>query len=573
MTFQFSRQTSSPHDRWLQRAFEILPGALSWTILIGMALLGWVKPLLAAILIIAFDLYWVLRLFYATIFLILSSARLSLEQSTSWMARVHELDRLGDHGNGPLPPHQSGPTTVTWRSQLSQWLHERALQRMRHDAQPIPRSEEIYHLVMFPVANETQEILEPSVASLLRQTFPSRHMVVVLALEERAARDVHLGAQAIQRAYREQFLDLFIVTHPDGLPGEAKVKGANVTYAAKAAAAYFTQRGIPFEHILVSCFDADTVVNPEYVACLTHAFLVCPQRTRASFQPIPVYHNNIWDVPGFARVLDIGSSFFQLIEATNPDTLVTFSSHSMSFKALVDMGYWPVDLISDDSAIFWKALIHFNGDYRVIPLYITVSMDVVVANSWWETIMNLYKQKRRWAWGVENFPIVMRGFLSAKRMKRFTRLRLAFKLLEGHLAWATWPFLLTLIGWFPALFAGREFSDTVLYYSAPRITTTIFHLASLSLLTTIILSYCLLPKAPGPRSMLKRIGLAFEWLMVPVISIALSAIPALDAQTRLMRGHYMEFWVTKKARGGRANRRANQRTESPLPAVVKTRMM
>lgn len=566
MTFQFSHHTSTSRERRLQRVFEILPGALSWTILIGMALLGWVRPLPAAILIIAFDLYWLLRLFYSTIFLILSSTRLSLEQSTNWMARVHALDDLADHAEGRPPPQPSGATTVTWRSQLSQWLHERVLQRMRHGAQPIPHSNEIYHLVIFPIVKETQEILEPGVESLLHQTFPSRQMVVVLAVEERAGRNIHLGAQTIQRAYRERFLDLLIVTHPDGLPGEAKVKGANVTYAAKAAADYFTKRAIPFERILVSCFDADTVVNPEYMACLSHAFLTCPQRTRASFQPIPVYYNNIWDVPGFARVLDIGSSFFQLIEATNPDTLVTFSSHSMSFKALVDVGYWPVDLISDDSAIFWKALIHFNGDYRVVPLYITVSMDVAAANSWWETITNVYQQKRRWAWGVENFPIVMRGFLGAKQMKRFTRLRLAFKLVEGHLAWATWPFLLTLISWFPALFAGREFSDTVLYYSAPRITTTIFHLASLSLLTTITLSYCLLPKAPGPRSILKRIGLAFEWLMVPVISIALSAIPALDAQTRLMRGHYMEFWVTKKTRGGRTNRRASHRTESPLPA-------
>ena len=27
----------------------------------------------------------------------------------------------------------------------------------------------------------------------------------------------------------------------------------------------------------------------------------------------------------------------------------------MSFTALVEIGYWPVDMISDDSAVFWKA--------------------------------------------------------------------------------------------------------------------------------------------------------------------------------------------------------------------------
>ena len=33
----------------------------------------------------------------------------------------------------------------------------------------------------------------------------------------------------------------------------------------------------------------------------------------------------------------------------------------MSFKALVEIGYWPVDMISDDSAIYWKAYIHYAG--------------------------------------------------------------------------------------------------------------------------------------------------------------------------------------------------------------------
>jgi hypothetical protein len=36
--------------------------------------------------------------------------------------------------------------------------------------------------------------------------------------------------------------------------------------------------------------------------------------------------------------------------------------------------------------------------------------------------------------------------------------------------------------------------------------------------------------------------------LVPVILLFLSALPALDAQTRLMSGRYMEFWVSDKRR-------------------------
>ena len=360
MTFQFSRHGLQGRERTLERVFELLPGLTSWTLLIGMCLLSFWRPVAAAVLIIAYDLYWLLRLFYMTLFLIMSYLRLSLERDTNWMARIAEVDRLAESA---VPPSLAlVPGTMAQR--LLRWSHRRALRRLgRYPSLP-PASQEIYHVVIMPIAKEPSDIFEPGIASLAQQQFPAARILIVLAVEARAADSIHTGAREVQARYRDTFLDFLIVTHPDNLPEEARVKGANTTYAAKTVARYLLEREIAFERVIVSCFDADTVVNSHYMSCLTYHFLICPQRTRASFQPIPVYHNNIWDVPGFARVLDIGSSFFQLIEATNAQRLVTFSSHSMSFQALVDIGYWPVDMISDDSAIFWKALIHFDGDYR-----------------------------------------------------------------------------------------------------------------------------------------------------------------------------------------------------------------
>ena len=544
MAFRFSRQELRGRDRVVERLLEIVPGATSWSLLIGLTILACWKPRLAAICIIAFDLYWLLRLFYLTIFLVLSYLRLIIERETDWMGRLRTLDTL----NRQPDRLRRAVTTPQLGALISHWIYRRQVEPLVRSHAPRPRSSAVHHLVILPVANEPHAVYEAGIRSLTQQTYPLQRMLVVLAVEGRAGRAVEDAARAVQTTYRAQFLDFLVVVHPPDLPGEARVKGANVTHAARAAAQALTARGIPFEDVIVSCFDADTVVSPAYCACLTYHFLIAPDRVRASFQPVPVYHNNIWEVPGFARVLDVGSSFFQLIEATNPEKLVTFSSHSMSFQALVEIGYWPVDMISDDSAIFWKAYLHYEGEYRAIPMYVTVSMDVAAAESWQQTVANVYRQKRRWAWGVENFPIVVRGFLDAQGIPLMKKLKHTLKLFEGHVSWATWPFILGIVGWLPVLCAGREFSGSVAYYTTPRIAGTIFHLATLSLVITMLLSVWLLPRPAVKFPLLKRCAHLVEWLFVPLTAIVMSAIPALDAQTRLLLGRYMEFQVTSKRR-------------------------
>lgn len=545
MKFAFTRHNLGRREQRLERLFQILPGATSWCAILGMTAFSFLDPLHAAIVIIAFDFYWLLRLFYVTLFLLISYFRLSLEDRTDWNARIRELDLQIKHGFRRTPKEE----TSGLRQKFSHWLFRRQLMRLKKArSMPPAPSDELLHLVIVPCVRETREVVEPGIVSFASGTFPCRRIMVVLAIEERASTEIIASAQALRDLYRDRFYDFVIVPHPDKLPGEARVKGANITYAGRFAENYLREQGVDFEKVIVSCFDADTVVSPNYFSCLTYYFLVSPDRYNASFQPIPVYHNNIWEAPGFARVLEMGSSFFQLTEATNSEKLVTFSSHSMSFKALVEIGFWPVDMISDDSAIFWKAYLHYDGKYRVIPMYVTLSMDVAAGASLWKSAVNVYKQKRRWAWGVENFPIVMRGFIADSKIPLRNKIRHGFKLIEGHLAWATWPFLLGIIGWLPALFAGKEFSDSVLYYSVPRITGTIFNLASLCLLITIVLSLSLLPRKKVKYSFWIRLGHAFEWLLVPAIAIFFSGLPALDAQTRLMFGRYMEFWVTEKTR-------------------------
>ena len=547
MSFAYTKENLTHGEKRLQRLLEIIPGALSWLILLGMLICSVLKPVWASLVSIVFIFYWFIRLIYMTLFLVLSFSRLNLEKSTDWMAWIQTVDQLGTGAKFPQPAD-----FPAFKEKITYHQRCKELRRLQASGNRPPLSKDIVHMVIFPVAKEPPDVIRPGVEAIASQTFPSRQILVAYALEESAPEATRIALQNLAEQLKNQFLDFLIIVHPSGLPGEARVKGANASYAATKAAEILTQRKILFENVVVSCFDADTVVNRNYFACLTYYFLVTPDRTQASFQPIPVYHNNIWNVPGFSRVMEIGSSFFQLIEATNPEQLVTFSSHSMSFQALVDLDYWPRDMISDDSAIFWKAYLHYHGRYRVVPIYVTLSMDATFANSRWQTMKNIYKQRRRWAYGVENFPILVRGFMKVSRIPLWEKLCHGFKMLEGHVSWATWGFLLTTLSWLPAIWADREFQKSVVSYNEPHITGTIFRLSTVALIISIALSMTLLPRPPVKFGWIKRLRHALEWLTIPLVMVLLSALPALDAQTRLMFGKYMEFWVTDKSRRNNA---------------------
>lgn len=377
MLFNYSRNNLSRHDQRLERIFEIAPGALSWGIIIGMTILSVANPLLAAAMMVAFVLYWVLRLIYMNLFLGISYSRLSMEKETDWLELIEGMRDI-DALSCRLKARAKSTSTPAARISLA--IRRYQIDAVKKTGEGTPDPSDIYHLVILPVAREPRDVIEPAIQSLAEGIYPTTKVIVVIALEGRACEKVKQEVYALQRHYMATFMDFLVIEHPSDIEGESSVKGANATWAAKHVAPWLGQKGIAYKNVIVSCFDADTVAHRDYLACLTYYFMITPSRTRASYQPIPVYYNNLWEVPGFARVIDIGASFFQLVESTNPEKLVTFSSHSMSFKALVEVGYWPVDMISDDSAIFWKSFIHYDGDYRVVPIYTTVSMDI--AGGW-----------------------------------------------------------------------------------------------------------------------------------------------------------------------------------------------
>ena len=114
---------------------------------------------------------------------------------------------------------------------------------------------------------------------------------------------------------------------------------------------------------------------------------------------------------------------------------------------------------------------------------------------------------------------------------------------------ATNPILILMLGWLPLMLGGRNFNQTVLSYNLPFITRNLMILAMAGLMFSALVYWTFLPAMPKGFKKRHRIFMFFQWLFVPVTIFIFGAIPGLDAQTRLMFGKYMGFWVTPKHRG------------------------
>jgi len=492
----------SGRERLIYRALEIFPGALAWATLGGVILASRFIPVYAAFFIIIFDLYWLVK----TVFL-------------SWHLRA-SAKRMGEH------------IKTDWKERL---------ERLRW--------EEIWHLVILPMSGEHYEVVRGSVEAVAKSAWPKDRMILVLSYEEKWERAGREVGEKIYEDYKDVFPHFFVTMHPKNIAGEIPGKGGNENWAAKESRKKFIDpRRIPYENIIVSSFDIDTQIYPYYFECLAWHFLTAENPARSSYQPVPIYNNNIWDAPALSRVVASSGTFWQMMQQERPERLTTFSSHSMSFKTLVDLDFWQTNIVSEDSRIFWNALLYYDGNYASVPLSYPVSMDANLAPTFWRTMKNVYKQQRRWAWGVENFPYVVFGFIKNKKIPFRRKAYYIFNMIEGYWSWSTNALMIFALGWLPIILGGREFNNMVLAYNLPQITKIIMTFAMVGLVTSAIISMRLLPPRPKHYGKRRHTYMALQWLLVPFTIIFFGSLPAIEAQTRLMLGQYMGFWITPKHR-------------------------
>jgi hypothetical protein len=345
--------------------------------------------------------------------------------------------------------------------------------------------------------------------------------------------------------FGKYFDRIFVTTHKLEV-GEVAGKASNERYAAMWLKKDFIDpEKIDMKYLTVSSCDADHKYHPKHFACLAFKFLDNPNRYKTFWQPSVMFYNNIWEIPAITRVPVTFMTIWNLSLLPRRDRLLNTANYALSFKLLDDAGYWDADKIPEDWGIFFKAFYKVGGGVEVEPIYLPLLADAAQSTSLRKTLVNQYEQVKRWAWGASDDPWIIKSYFLTRNIPFWDKTTRLFQVLWAHFMWPVNWFIITLGLTIPTLL-NPAFGRTALGYTVPKLSSFVLTIALAFLVVMIVIDNIHKPPRPKEVKLWRALITPFEFVLMPIAGFFFSALPGLDAHTRLMLGKYIEYRVTEK---------------------------
>jgi hypothetical protein len=546
------------------RLLEIVPGVVTWALILSPVILSFGFPEIVAWFVLSFDFYW----FYKAVVLVSSVAiafgRIRRVTAIDWRTRAFsladlparraELERLIPLVRGRADELAAGGRRLAaagGRRELDRLVSERREvdRLLARRGEPIGGPDRLWHVALIPTYTEPFEKLYETVAALARTDYPVELRMVAIITRKTDLQGRENVAR-LRELFGDRFLHFFHILDPLE-PGIVVGKSSAMAYGGRWLYRQLVGLGFDPAEVVVTDLDADYRVHPQYFGYLTYTFLTDPDRFRRLFQPVPMFHNNLWSTPIPVRLVAVGATHVQMWRSLTPEKLVSFSSYAVSLRTLHEVDYWATDAIPEDSRFYWKSFFRYSGEFRAVPLFIPMYGDAVRARSYPRTLAQQYLQIRRWAWGITDIPYYIQNAIRHSEIPLAMRLRRLVDLWLDHINWAIAPFVMIFGSNIPLIiswqFGDSRFAQTTLGQNLPIYASVLLTLAFCCLLVLIYVEDRICPPRPASWGIGQRVVTRLQWLLLPLVGLIFSNLPALDAQTRLMTGRYLEYRVTEKA--------------------------
>jgi hypothetical protein len=552
------RPAGAKKPKLSHRILEIIPGLVTWVLILSMVPLSIRWPTVLGVFVLCFDFYWMYRAIILAVSVSISFRRIRRVVAVDWRQRAFSLvDPQGRYDElagliervrariAELETAGNKPAAHGGRRELHRLIEERrGLARLIHLEEPLPDPRQIWHVALVPTYTEPYDKLYQTVKALADSDYPCDMRMVAIITRETDLQGRENVAK-LRDIFGSQFRHFFHILDPLE-PGVVVGKSSAMAYGGRWLYRELTSLGFDPAQVVVTDLDSDYRVHKQYFGYLTYKFVTDPNRFQRLYQPVPMFHNNLWECPLPVRLVAVGSTHIQMWRHLTPERLISFSSYAVSLQTVHDVDYWATDAIPEDSRFYWKSFFRYSGQFRAEPLFIPIYGDAVRARSYPRSLMQQYTQIRRWAWGVTDIPYFIDNALSHHEIPLRERISRLLDLWVDHINWAIAPFVMILGAALPVAL-NRTFAAATFGQQLPVYTAWLLTGAMGSLLVLMFIEDQLAPPRPAEWGIRMHIVSWLQWVCLPVVGVVFTNLPALDAQTRLLTGRYLEYRVTEKA--------------------------
>ncbi|MBX3080451.1 MAG: hypothetical protein KF716_02385 [Anaerolineae bacterium] len=406
--------------------------------------------------------------------------------------------------------------------------------------------EDVTHVVCIPNYKEELSILRQTLVRLAESPLAKEQVAVVLAME---AGEPQAGMKAI--ALKEEFATCFkhilLTLHPKGLSGELQGKSANENWAIRSARRHFVEElGYPQDNLIITICDADSLLHPLYLECLTSHFATSKMRHSTVWQSPIRYHSNIWSIHPALGLVQAYSAAWELAYMAAPWWHpLPISTYSLSMHLAEDVGFWDTDVIAEDVHMFIKCFFRRSAKLHLGRVYLPFSGNSVTGNTFFEACKNRYQQTIRHAWGAKEIGYTLAQILERPDAAPLRAQQLLFRVTHDH--------IMSGAGWIAMTFG--QLLPLLLH---PTLTTELstapqFYILQVAFAAVGVLGVVfwwidlrLRPPRPTPWT-LKEIGVTIlSFAMLAPLTVLFVALPVMQAQTRLLLGMPIQYRVARK---------------------------
>ncbi len=491
----------------LYRIFEATPGLITWVMLLSPFWIPLVFQVqgafVVAIGVLIFDVYWFCRSFLVIGGILTTYRRMKRDMAVDWWQRCREQ---------PAVPGGAGPL-------------------------------DYYHLCIIPTYTEPYHVLEQTIQAIVDSNYPAERKLVGIITRE-TDKPGWENVARLKQKFGSRLGGFWHIKDPLE-PGIVVGKSAAMNWGGRWMVRTLTEAGYDLGRVLCTDLDSDYRVHPQYFAWISYHHAQEPLRDTTIWQPVPLFHNNIWKVPTAVRVVSGSTSQWQMFLHTRKHRLVAFSSYTCSLQFVHEVGYWDKDVIPEDSRFYWKAFFRFGEKFQMRSVWLPIYGDSPIGRDYAASHASQYNQIKRWAWGITDVPYVLARLPKHPEIPLRLRVVRFMNLFLNHLNWIFLPVFL-LFGasipvWVSVDFSITDFGQNLWLYSSLILSVT-----TSTVIVLIWLEYKMLPPPPVEWNPARRFLVFLQYFSYPVVGLVLSVLPALEAHTRLLLGKYLEYRVTEK---------------------------